>query len=55
MTDTTPSSREFNVDTGCVKEVAHFIADRSRPAQVLLTMQEHQRLAGGSLVLRENV
>jgi hypothetical protein len=38
MTDTTPSSREFNLDTGPAKEAAHFITDRSHPAHVLLTM-----------------
>jgi hypothetical protein len=55
MTDTTLSSREFNLDRGRAKEAAHFITDRSRPAHVLLTMQEHQRLTGGQMTLIEGL
>jgi prevent-host-death family protein len=51
MTITTLSSREFNQDTGRAKNAARngpvFITDRGRPAHVLLTFEEYQRLAGG--------
>jgi hypothetical protein len=53
LTDTTPSSREFNLATGRAKDAAYFITDRSRPAHILLTMQEHQRLFGGQMTLIE--
>ncbi|MHB0852952.1 type II toxin-antitoxin system prevent-host-death family antitoxin [Stutzerimonas nitrititolerans] len=49
---TTPSSREFNHDTSGAKKAALsgpvFITDRGRPAHVLLSIDEYQRLAGGS-------
>jgi hypothetical protein len=53
MTDTTSSSREFNLDTGRAKEAAHVITDRSRPAHVLLIKQEHKRLTDGQMTLIE--
>ncbi|NTV10042.1 MAG: type II toxin-antitoxin system Phd/YefM family antitoxin [Zoogloea sp.] len=50
MTITTLSSREFNQDTSGAKKAAMngpvFITDRGRPAHVLLTMQDYQKLAG---------
>ena len=49
---TTLSSREFNQDTGRAKKAALagpvFITDRGRPAHVLLSIEEYQRLLGGS-------
>lgn len=49
---TTLSSREFNQDTSGAKKAAKegpvFITDRGRPAHVLLTIDEYQRLSGGS-------
>ena len=57
MTVTTLSSREFNQDTSRAKKAAQngpvFITDRGRPAHVLLTMQEYQRLTGGRMTLIE--
>ena len=50
MTITTLSSREFNQDTSRAKKVAQsgpvFITDRGRPAHVLLTIEEYQRITG---------
>lgn len=50
MTITTLSSREFNQDTSRAKQAASrgpvFITDRGRPAHVLLTIEEYQKLAG---------
>lgn len=50
MTITTLSSREFNQDTSRAKKAAAegpvFITDRGKPAHVLLTIEEYQRLAG---------
>lgn len=50
MPITTLSSREFNQDTGRAKKAAQdgpvFITDRGKPAHVLLSMDEYQRLAG---------
>ena len=47
---TTLSSREFNQDTGRAKSAARrgpvVITDRGRPAHVLLTYEDYQRLAG---------
>lgn len=55
MTVTTLSSREFNHDTSRAKKAAQkgpvFITDRGRPAHVLLTIEDYQRLAGGSMSL----
>lgn len=53
MTITTLSSREFNHDASGAKKAARngpvFITDRGRPAHVLLTIDEYQRLAGGQV------
>jgi prevent-host-death family protein len=50
MTITTLSSREFNQDTSRAKKAALegpvFITDRGRPAHVLLSIADYQRLAG---------
>ena len=50
MTITTLSSREFNQDTGRAKKAARdgpvFITDRGKPAHVLLSIEEYQRLTG---------
>ena len=57
MPTTTLTSREFNQDTSRAKKAAQngpvFITDRGRPAHVLLTMQEYQRLTGGQMTLIE--
>ena len=54
---TTISSREFNQDTGRAKQAARngpvFITDRGRPAHVLITIEEYQKLTGGQLTLAE--
>jgi prevent-host-death family protein len=51
MPITTLSSREFNQDTSRAKKAANegpvFITDRGKPAHVLLSIQEYQRLTGG--------
>lgn len=51
MSITTMSSREFNQDTGRAKNAARngpvMITDRGRPAHVLLTFEDYQRLTGG--------
>jgi prevent-host-death family protein len=55
MPITTMTSREFNQDTSGAKKAARrgpvFITDRGRPAHVLLTIGNYQRLArrGASL------
>lgn len=45
------SSREFNQDAGGAKKAAEkgpvFITDRGRPAHVLMTIEEYERLVGG--------
>jgi prevent-host-death family protein len=50
MAITTLSSREFNQDTSRAKKAASkgpvFITDRGKPAHVLLSMEEYQRLSG---------
>ncbi len=50
MTITTFSSRQFNQDASKAKRAAEvgpvFITDRGRPAHVLLTYSEYQRLTG---------
>ena len=52
MSITTLSSREFNQDTSAAKKAAKngpvFITDRSRPAHVLLTIEDYQKLTGGT-------
>ena len=56
MTITTLSSREFNQDAGRAKKAARlgpvFITDRGKPAHVLLSIEEYQRLTGeqGSII-----
>ena len=51
MTVTTLSSREFNQDTSRAKKAALmgpvFITDRGRPAHVLLSIEDYQRITGG--------
>lgn len=51
MTITTVSSRKFNQDTSRAKKAAEdgpvFITDRGRPAHVLLTFEEYQKITGG--------
>jgi len=48
MAITTLSSREFNQDTGRAKRAARkgpvFITDRGRPAHVLLSIDEYQKI-----------
>ena len=48
----TVSSREFNQDVSGAKRAANegpvFITDRGRLAHVLLSIEEYQRLIGGS-------
>ncbi len=50
MAITTLSSREFNQDTGRAKKASTngpvFITDRGKPAHVLLSIQEYQKLSG---------
>jgi len=51
MPVTTLSSREFNQNTSGAKKAAKrgpvIITDRGRPAHVLLSIEQYQRLAGG--------
>ncbi len=53
MTITTLSSREFNQDASGAKKAALkgpvFITDRGKPAHVLLSIAEYQRITGGQL------
>lgn len=57
MTITTLSSREFNQDASRAKRVARsgpvFITDRGRPAHVLLTIEEYQRITGNQTSIVE--
>jgi prevent-host-death family protein len=57
MAITTVSSREFNQDTSRAKRAARhgpvFITDRGRPAHVLITIEEYQKLTGGPLTLAD--
>ncbi len=50
MNITTISSREFNQDASGAKKAAKngpvFITDRGKPAHVLLTIEEYQKLTG---------
>jgi len=50
MAITTLSSREFNQDTSRAKQAAYrgpvFITDRGKPAHVLLTIEDYQKLTG---------
>jgi prevent-host-death family protein len=51
------TSREFNQDTSGAKKAAArgpvFITDRGRPAHVLLTIEDYERLTGGRMSLAE--
>ena len=51
MTITTLSSRQFNQDASGAKKAAVagpvFITDRGRPAHVLLTFEDYQKICGG--------
>lgn len=55
MATTKLTSREFNQDTSRAKNAARrgpvFITDRGRPAHVLLTIEDYQRLTGGNMSL----
>ena len=55
MTITTLTSREFNQDASGAKKAASkgpvFITDRGRPAHVLLTIEDYQRLTGEHMSL----
>jgi prevent-host-death family protein len=57
MTITTLSSREFNQDTSRAKKAASegpvFITDRGRPAHVLLSIAEYQRITAGRIGLAD--
>jgi len=57
MATTTLTSREFNQDTSRAKKAAKrgpvFITDRGRPAHVLLTIEDYQRMTGGNMSLAE--
>ncbi|MCP1512223.1 type II toxin-antitoxin system Phd/YefM family antitoxin [Pseudomonas rhodesiae] len=50
MTITTISSREFNQDTSGAKKATRqgpvFITDRGKPAHVLLSIEDYQKLTG---------
>lgn len=50
MAITTLSSREFNQDTSRAKRASSkgpvFITDRGKPAHVLLSIEEYQRISG---------
>ena len=52
MTTTTLTSREFNQDTRRARKAALvgpvFITDRGKPAHVLLSIAEYQRITGGA-------
>jgi prevent-host-death family protein len=56
---TTLTSREFNQDTSGAKKASRkgpvFITDRGRPAHVLLTIEDYQRLSGRNMSLLEAV
>lgn len=57
MTITTISSREFNQDAGGAKKAAEkgpvVITDRGRPAHVLLSFADYQKLLGKGMSLAE--
>jgi prevent-host-death family protein len=57
MKMTTLSSRELNQDIGRAKKAAKhgpvFITDRGKPAHVLLSIEEYQRLTGGRRTLAQ--
>ena len=53
------SSREFNQDASGAKKAAAngpvFITDRGRPAHVLLSIEEYQKLSNSGMTLLEAV
>jgi hypothetical protein len=53
MTITTISSRQFNQDASRAKKASKrgpvFITDRGRPAHVLLSIEEYQKLTGNNV------
>ena len=55
MTVTTLSSREFNQDASRAQRAAKsgpvIITERGRPAHVLMTIEEYQKLTGGEMAL----
>ncbi len=57
MSVTTMTSREFNQHTSDAKKAAKkgpvFITDRGRPAHVLLSIEEYQRLTGKKMSIAE--
>lgn len=57
MPITTMSSREFNQDASRAKKAANngpvFITDRSRPAHVLLSFEDYQKLTDSQMTLAE--
>ncbi len=57
MSITTLSSREFNQDASGAKRAATrgpvFITDRGRPAHVLLTMAQYQKITGSQQSIGE--
>jgi prevent-host-death family protein len=57
MTITTLTSRQFNQDASGAKKAAQhgpvFITDRGRPAHVLMTIEQYQRLTGASTSIIE--
>jgi len=59
MTIATFTSREFNQDISRAKRAAHsgpvFITDRGRPAHVLLSIEDYNRLAGGRLSIADRL
>lgn len=59
MVITSLTSREFNQDAARTKRAALtglvFITDRGRPAHVLLSIEEYQRLTGQSRTLLDAV
>ncbi len=59
MVVTTLSSREFNQNISDAKRAARqgpvFITDRGRPAYVLLTIEDYQRLTARHMSLAEAV
>ena len=59
MTVTTMSSRDFNQDTSGAKKAALrgpvFITDRGRPAHVLLSIEDYQKLTSRGMTLLEAV
>jgi prevent-host-death family protein len=57
MAITTLSSREFNQDTSGAKKAAKngpvFITDRGRPAHVLMSIEEYQKIVGAQVNIVE--